>query len=262
MIELDLDRFVAIELEELVARAELMTRVDRKYVLGQAAVGELLNQMEPGTEVLEIDARRQLRYASVYFDTPDLLTYRMCAQQRRRRLKIRSRGYLDSRLAFLEAKTRSGGDLTVKDRIACDWSDRERLNRGARSYAAGALLGVGQDPRLADDLLATLSTRYRRTTLLAPDGVGRVTIDTDLSWELPGGDRLDAADLVIVETKSAGPATSFDRLLWRSGTRPVSISKYATGLAALRPDLPHNRWARVLRDRFAPYPKESTCVAV
>jgi hypothetical protein len=29
------------------------------------------------------------------------------------------------------------------------------------------------------------------------------------------------------------------------------MSKYATGLAALRPDLPANRWSAVLRRHFA-----------
>lgn len=41
-----------------------------------------------------------------------------------------------------------------------------------------------------------------------------------------------------------------DRVLWSRGHRPVSISKDATGLAALRPDLPANRWQRTLRSHF------------
>ncbi|MFV0316059.1 MAG: molecular chaperone, partial [Microthrixaceae bacterium] len=42
-----------------------------------------------------------------------------------------------------------------------------------------------------------------------------------------------------------------DRALWRRGYRPTSLSKYATGLAALDPDLPRNRWARILRGPIA-----------
>ena len=57
-------------------------------------------------------------------------------------------------------------------------------------------------------------------------------------------------DLVVVETKSAGSASAMDRLLWSHGVRPTRISKYATGLAALDPDLPHNRWSRTLRRHF------------
>lgn len=262
MSDLPLDRFQPVPLAEVLMRAEYLTRVDRKYVLNPEVAVEVLQALDAGTEVLEIDGRRLARYESVYFDTPDLDTYRMCVQQRRRRVKIRTRSYLDSHTVFLEAKTRSGYDLTVKDRIAHGWPERLRLDATARSFAADAFRGVGQDPHLADLLTTALSTHYRRATLLSPDDGGRLTIDTDLSWQLPDGRQLSVDGLVILETKSAGPALPVDRLLWRAGCRPTSISKFATGLAALRPDLPHNRWARVLRDRFACSPKETQCAAV
>ncbi len=61
---------------------------------------------------------------------------------------------------------------------------------------------------------------------------------------------LSRPDLVAIETKSAGGAGELDRILWRRGHRPDRISKFATGLAALRRELPANRWARVLRRHF------------
>ena len=91
------------------------------------------------------------------------------------------------------------------------------------------------------------------STLLLPDGGSRLTIDTDLEWRLDGStgqQRLEG--VVIVETKSASHACAADRLLWRSHHRPTAISKFATGMAALRPDLPRNRWHRLLTsDLFA-----------
>lgn len=60
-------------------------------------------------------------------------------------------------------------------------------------------------------------------------------------------------DLVVVETKTAdgsGPS-SVDRLLWRAGHRPDRISKYATGLAVLLPELPDAPWRRLVRRRLA-----------
>ncbi|MDG2026158.1 MAG: hypothetical protein P8J50_03555 [Acidimicrobiales bacterium] len=51
----------------------------------------------------------------------------------------------------------------------------------------------------------------------------------------------------IVETKTTDRASEVDRLLWRNRIRPAKVSKYGTGLASLRPDLPSNRWARLLR---------------
>ena len=52
---------------------------------------------------------------------------------------------------------------------------------------------------------------------------------------------------MIVETKSPAAATATDRWFWARGYRPVRLSKYAVGLAALLPELPANRWARTLR---------------
>ena len=78
----------------------------------------------------------------------------------------------------------------------------------------------------------------------------RVTLDQGLTCSLPDGRTVAWPDVVIVETKTDGAASPIDRSLWHAGHRPTAISKYATGLAALRPELPHNRWARLLRDRL------------
>ena len=69
---------------ELTAAAELQTRVDRKYVLTRAQAGTVLRDLAPDTRVLEIDGTRAMAYESVYFDTRDLLSYRMAAHARRR----------------------------------------------------------------------------------------------------------------------------------------------------------------------------------
>lgn len=69
---------------------------------------------------------------------------------------------------------------------------------------------------------------------------------------------LDFSGYLVVESKSAGPATPVDRLLWRNGIRPARISKYCVGLAALDPALPANRWNRTLRRYFGWQPAVST----
>ncbi|HOW02120.1 MAG TPA: hypothetical protein PLY19_11725, partial [Rhodoglobus sp.] len=79
-----------ISLAELTAAAELQTRVDRKYVLTRAQAGTVLRDLAPDTRVLEIDGTRAMAYESVYFDTRDLLSYRMAAHARRRRFKLRT----------------------------------------------------------------------------------------------------------------------------------------------------------------------------
>lgn len=246
--------FVPISLEELVAEAELLTRVDRKYVMTEAQADTVLAALPERTGVLTIGGRRAFAYESCYFDTPDLLSFRMAAHGRRRRFKLRTRSYIDTEDAYLELKTRGARSMTIKERMVYDFDARDELTDEGRDYAAAGLDAIGI-PRLHDDeLRPTLSTRYERSTLLAPDGGGRATIDRDLSWELANGDELRVPGLVIVETKSGPRTGDVDRLLWRHGIRPSTISKYGTGLAALRPELPSNKWARVLRQNFRPAP--------
>jgi hypothetical protein len=235
-----LDGLRPIALPDLVARAELLTRVDRKYLLPATDLPVLLGGLTDGVEVLEIDGRREFAYRSTYFDTPDLDSYLAAARRRRHRFKVRVRSYLDSDVHFLEVKTRGSRGTTVKDRVP--WAGR----------ITGAVLanaGVDVDPAV---LRHTLTTRYRRTTLFVPTTGSRVTIDTDLAWELPDGTALRTPDRVVVETKSGRATSTVDRLLWSMDHRPCPVSKYATGLAALRPDLPSHRWHPVLRRHFTP----------
>jgi len=235
-----------ITLDELNAVAALQTRVDRKYALDARSAEFVLSEVPAATRVLEVDGIRALQYESMYFDTPDLASFRMAAHARRRRFKLRTRAYVESEVAFLELKTRGARSTTVKDRLPYDIRNRAELTDEGITYAAGALSEMHIDPA---DLGATLATRYRRTTLLLPGG-SRATVDTDLEWEDTHGSVLRRADLVIVETKSAGAASELDRLLWAHGHRPATLSKYGTGLAALRPALPANKWNRVLRRHF------------
>jgi len=245
-------RLPVIGLEELIAEAAMLTRVDRKYAMTEADAAAVLAELPAHTRVLSMEGRRAFAYESFYFDTPDLLSFRMAALGRRRRFKLRTRSYVDTEDAFLELKTRGARSATVKERIEYAFADREALTDEGREYAAEGLDLLGIPDPDALELRPTLATRYHRTTLLAPDGGGRATIDTDLSWELAEGETLRVPGLVIIETKSGLRTGDLDRLLWRHGIRPSTISKYGTGLAALRPDLPSNKWARVLRRRFHP----------
>ncbi|MFI1994001.1 VTC domain-containing protein [Actinoplanes sp. NPDC020271] len=234
----------AIGLAELTAKAALQTRVDRKYVLPLADALDLLPGLDPATRVLEMRGIRTFRYASVYFDTPDLTSFRLTAQRRRRRFKIRTRTYVDTAECWLEAKTEGCRGGTVKSRLPYDLADRDTAEPG-RWFLEG-VLGARAVTRLA----LVLSTHYRRTTFYQPAGGSRATLDTDLSWIGTDGSALHVPDLAVIETKTGAAASPVDRLLWAHGHRPARISKYATGLAALRPELPAVPWRRTLRRHF------------
>ena len=234
-------------LPDVLAAAELQTRVDRKYLLTPETFTDLVADLRPSHRVLEIGGLRAFRYESVYFDTADLDSYLGAARGRRRKFKVRTRTYLDSEACLLEVKREGGREETVKERIEHPVDGRDTLDAAGRSFIEERvpLSGGG-----AETLEPTLTTTYHRMTLVDLASGSRLTCDAGLVLTDPAGRSRGMEDRVLVETKASGAAGEADRLLWRRGLRPVRISKYAVGMAALNPGLPANRWHRVLRDHF------------
>jgi len=240
-----------ITLAELVERAALQTRIDRKYLVPLATAEQVVAGLAGQARVLEIGGRRDFGYTSLYFDTPDLASYHLSARGRRRRFKVRRRSYLDTGQSFLEVKTRGGRGTTVKERTPDDDGPGRGLDPAARRFVDAVLARAGIAP-VAGQLHPVLATHYQRTTVHLAGSESRLTVDTDLTWSLPRGPGLDLPGLAIVETKSSSTPSAADRWLWRHGHRPARVSKYGTGLAALHEHLPANTWHPVLRRHFAP----------
>jgi hypothetical protein len=237
-----IDTIAAVGLAELVDQGELMSRVDRKYVVARDDLTGLLTGLPAGTRVLEIDGRREFGYRSTYLDTPDHHSFLSSGRSHRGRWKVRGRVYLDSGASFLETKTVGPRGRTVKQRILHADLHENGLSIEGAAFVAG-VIGAGHTRALRP----VLETAYRRTTLLLPHGAARVTVDVDLGWtSLASGRDLDRHRLAIVETKTGSTPSSFDRQLWAAGHRPARISKYGAGMAALDPDLPRLKWHRAI----------------
>ena len=247
MTVVSLPTLAPISLDELNAAAELQERVDRKYVLAEELLADLLDELGNRLAVLEIDGRQSFGYESVYFDTEAFESYLGAAHRRRRRFKVRTRSYLDSRTTMLEVKTRGGRGQTIKQRQAHTFDLRRSLGDDGRAFVDSAIGREG----LGATLLPTLTSEYRRTTVVDLDDVARLTIDSDLRCSDWTSNEVLLADRLVVETKSAGPPSSTDRWLWSRGIRPEKISKFGTCLAALHPELPSNKWHRTLNRHFA-----------
>ena len=244
-----------VGLAELVERAALQTRVDRKYLVPVGALPHLLERLTSCARVLDIDGERSFRYESVYFDTPLLTSYHCAAHRRRRRFKVRTRSYLDSDQCWLEVKISGARGSVTKHRLPYLREDHDTVHPG-RGFVDEALARESFGPNADSALDPVLVTEYRRTTLLLPDTASRVTVDTGLVWR-DAVSALRLPGLAVVETKSTSAATPVDRMLWQAGVRPARISKYATGLAALRLDLPDGPWRRTLRRHFRDTPAQA-----
>lgn len=240
-----LQHLAPVALEDLVAEAGLLARIDRKYVVPVDEAWQLLADVPRATQVLEIDGRREFGYDSTYLDTPDLTSFLSSGRSRRRRWKVRTRSYLDTGGTWLEVKTRGSRGHTVKQRIA--HPSRRWLTEDGDRFVADIVGG-----RVTDALSPVLTTTYRRTTLFLPWSTARVTIDVDLGWtSLLAGGQLSLPGLAIVETKTGSTPSDADRLLWSHGHRPVRISKYGVGMAALHPELPRLKWHRAMHRHLA-----------
>jgi len=235
-----------VGLLELSRWADFQTRRDRKYLVPRDAVEELVVALPPA-RVLSIDGATSFRYESVYFDTDDLTSYAAAAKRRPRRFKVRTRSYIESEESMLEVKVRDPRGQTVKHRTAHPFDRRGELTAEGERFLR-TLPAVSSPAR---DLQAVVVTSYRRSTFMLDDRQARVTVDTDLRWATADGTELALPGVAIIETKTRGRPSSYDRVLWRAGVRPSTVSKYCTGLAALRPGLPANKWHRVLNRELA-----------
>ena len=235
-----------VGLDEVFSIADLQTRRDRKYLLPADAAVAVLDGIE--ARALEIEGRRRFRYESVYFDTPGWDSYLGAARRRPRRFKVRTRTYRDSGECVLEVKVRDHRSNTVKHRHPYSACFRDQITAAGARFVGG----VAAVAPFADLLQPVLTVAYERTTLVLDDGWDRVTVDEAATWSAEPGTGVGLRGLTLIETKTPGPPCALDKLLWRAGHRPVTISKYCIGMALMRRDLPVNKWHRVLNQRVIP----------
>jgi hypothetical protein len=237
-----------VGLDELTARAALQQRVDTKYIVFPSLLTRLVDRLGAGLEVLEIDGRRQFRYDSTYFDTPDLRTYRDHVKGRRRRFKARTRTYADSGLCMFEIKLEGGRATTEKLRSPHPLDAADTLTDAARRRLDDVLAEQSIAP--VGDLGRATGTAYRRITLTDHVRPVRITVDTDLVVRSGAGVIRALEDRLLIEVKAPTDRDPVHHLLHELGVRPLAVSKYAAGLALLHPDLPRAPWARTLRRHF------------
>ena len=238
-------------LPQVLERAELQTRVDRKYLV-PAAMGEaILPRLAGEYAALDIGGRRLFHYSSTYFDTPDLLTFRQHRQGRRRRFKIRTRTYLDSGECVFELKLAGVRNVTDKRRMPYEARRRTELDATARMFLEEVLLDAYR-VNAPDTVVPSATTGYLRSTLVQLSGPGRVTLDASLTCTRDGTGTGIAADpgMVLIESKSERADAPVDRILRDLGVRPAKMSKYCVAVAVLYPGMHANPWHAAMRACF------------
>jgi hypothetical protein len=231
----------------LNARAEMLERIDSKYVVGAEILQDAADILWRHFDILEVEGRRSFSYENCYFDGPDWQSYFDHHQGRRTRAQVRMRKYVEAELCFVEVKLKDKRGITVKRRLPCDTDAFGILDPVAQDYVSAAY----RDMYLRDfpySLSRTLDTRYTRTTLVAKNGGERITIDSHLAFAADGCHRSIDDRFYILETKSLNGNGLADQILRAFRQHPVKhCSKYCTGMIAMHAGLKHNAFLPVLR---------------
>ncbi|MBR8741101.1 polyphosphate polymerase domain-containing protein [Nocardiopsis sp. MG754419] len=234
-----------LSLAEINARAALVTRTCRKYLVPTGLVRELFSGAERDFGVLEIDGRNSFLYSSTYLDTPDLRTFHDHRQGRRLRYKVRTRTYVNTGTRMFEVKVQGARGITDKVRVEVPAdAPSDRLTLRTREFLDRSLAGYRMTA--PDTLVPAAVTDYRRSTVASFCGRERVTVDTELEGHRGDWSVRMRPDVVLLEVKTRGGLTRTERRLHELGVREARFSKYAAALSALEPRLRGNPWLRAM----------------
>ena len=194
-----LEGFESISLKEMDS-VKLMNRVDTKYMFLVDQLPGILNDLQPGFRVLEVNSTRLNRYETLYFDTEAHNLYLDHHNGRMNRFKVRKRRYLESGISFFEIKTKNNKGRTQKERI------RQKENPETISGKSAKLLM--EVTSLSPDMIRpALWILFSRITLVNKQLTLRLTIDVGLRYRL-GDKQKEYPELVIAELKQDTSAKS------------------------------------------------------
>lgn len=206
-------------------RVTLMNRVDQKYVLPENQLNDLLQEILPHYQVLEIEGKREFEYSSLYYDTGSLDFYRDHHNGKPNRVKVRRRDYVDTESSYFEIKQKLKGYRTEKYRVKT--AANKEINAEELQLLTQHDLGHLQ-------LMSTVRIRYRRITLAGIKTPERITIDRALEFENASGkEQLDGLVIIEVKQEQVKRESPVIVALRKRRNRPFGISKYALGVVLL-----------------------------
>jgi len=240
-----LSTMTPITLEEMDG-IRLMNRVDTKYLTDEETLAGVLEELSgEGFLVFETEGQRLCRYNSLYFDTPE---YRMYLDHHNRHLtrqKVRTRRYEANGETYLEIKRKNNHGRTKKKRTGIapelfdSFSGSSELTGWFEQYSTFG----------ATALSPSVTTNFRRITLVDPSRSERITVDTEIRFtNRRNGNESGLGKAVVIEIKQDGLKRSRMReILLEHRVKPYRISKYCMGVVLTEPDVKRNRFLPKVR---------------
>jgi VTC domain len=245
-IEQGLSHYKPISLKQLNENAEMMARIDNKYIVKGKALLPAIAALADYFDVLEIDGKRAFEYSSCYFDDTDRRGYYDHHQRRRKRCKVRVREYVDAGIYFLEVKLNEQRAMTTKRRLQIDEAITS-LDEGIMSFVDGCYNDCYHE-HYEKQLVPVINISYQRITLVAKQGGERLTLDTGICFCAEDTQCETPEDTYIIETKSARGNGIADKILRAIHVKPTKrVSKFCLGMVATGQVGNHNGFLPALR---------------
>jgi hypothetical protein len=222
------------------AKAQLMSRIESKYLMTLAQCQKLVHVLADSYSVLEIQGAKIGRYVTIYYDTPSFLSYHEHHNGKKNRFKLRMRHYDSSDETYLEVKKKNNKGQTDKCRMKTVWSPGGFLPEQVE-FLQSAL------PLECQTFRPVVRTVYNRITFVSKNAPERITLDTGIVFD-DGRHTISYPDLVIGEIKHEKGIKNTPALLaiHAGGIRKGSFSKYCTGVSLLYDELKHNHFKETL----------------
>lgn len=225
--------FNTISLSYLEDRALLLNRKEIKFLVPIALLESVLNDCKNDYDLLKINELTEFKYSTNYYDTSDLKFYFDHHNGKCNRFKIREREYTQTGQKYIEVKTKTNKNQTIKIRNIIDnWSE-------SKDFIEAHTKIIGSN------LHQSLCSEYTRITLLHKQRKEKVTLDFNLSF-FEKQQSIQYNNLVIAEVKADNISTiHFNTIMKKHKIRSSSLSKYCLGLISLNPTLKKNNFKMI-----------------
>lgn len=182
--------------------------------------------------VLSIKNNSIFVYDNIYMDTDDFIFFHQHEKNLKSRVKVRTREYVDSNIAFFEFKQKEW-DLIRKSRFDLPVSESKDINNEGKAFYQSMCNSL-ELPYMHANIKPKLRTLYKRITLCSKKNDERITIDFDIKLQditTKGKEFFSLWPVAIIETKSSHKKCQSHEILSKMNYKPArGCSKYCLGI--------------------------------
>jgi len=191
-----------------------------------------MKELKDNYFILSIKNNSIFVYDNTYMDTDDFIFFHQHEKNLKSRVKVRTRQYVDSNIAFFEFKQKDG-DLIRKSRFDMPIEEAKEMTNNGKAFYQNMCNSL-KLPYTHANLKPKLRTLYKRITLCSKKNDERITIDFDIKLQditEKGKTLISMWPVAIIETKSSHKKCKSHIILNQLHSKPARwCSKYCLGI--------------------------------